>query len=96
MELEKYYKDLEQGGKLEILMSCDEWHFFAGWLRKTSDTIKQQILDGTYLDNIRAEDRAKGIVSALEMILKDADRFRLKAENARKKIKEIEEHDRGN
>lgn len=93
MELDKYYRELEQGMKLETLMSSDEWNFFAGWLKKTSETIKKEIMDGAFLDNIRSEDRAKGIVCALELILDNADRFKQKAENARAKIKEIEGRD---
>jgi SRSO17 transposase len=72
-------------------MSYDEWHFFAGWIKRTTDLLTGQIIQGDFLDNQRKEDFTKGIITALNMFLADAERFKTKAETARRKIKEIED-----
>lgn len=88
-----YLKAIEQGGKIQHLVSLDEWGFFRGWIESSVQEITERVMRGEFLKNLREEDYNKGLAAGLQMILDGADSFVTKAEVSRRKLKDLEDLD---
>lgn len=82
-----FQKQIEQGGKMELLVNTDEWRFMVAFLEKVYDKMQKHVLEPNFsTSGQRQEDFSRGAAKAIRIFIDTPQQFIVKKERAEKEM----------